>query len=97
MSGVLDILNCGAGHLSFKFDKDNDAEVAKARKVITDMMQRGYSILVETAKGLRRVKRFDPKRDEYVIEEPQPPAKPATRRLPMRSTRATAVGRTAGG
>lgn len=100
-TGALDILNCGAGHIAMKFDKDNPEEVVKARKMITDMMRRGYLILVTEADGsTRRVKRFDPTRDEYIIEEMEPATpKPIkrTRRLPVHTTKATAVGRTAGG
>ena len=105
MTGLLDILNCGAGHLAIRFEKDNPDEVVKARRIIQDMLRRGYTILVETEDGgTRRVKRFDPKRDEYIIEElaPAPAVKKGrggykTRRMAVGTTKATAVGRTGGG
>lgn len=98
-TGELDVLNCGAGHLQFRFDKGSPDETEKARRVIQDMLNRGYSIFVETASGLRRVKRFNPKTDCYVVEEPHEsdPKKKVTRQLPLRTTKATGVGRTAGG
>ena len=95
--GYLDVLNCNAGHIRVSFDKDDVAEVAKAKTMIQDMMRRGYSILVETDDGTWRVNRFDPTRCEYIVEDATPDAPKKTRRLPVRSTRATAVGRTAGG
>src|SRR5688572_10358585 len=106
-TGVLDVLNCGAGHLSFKFDKGDEEEIAKAKKVITDMLKRGYMIFVEVDGKQKRVRKFDPKQNEYILEEPDviaepepsvaPKGKTKERRLPMKSTRATAVGPSAGG
>lgn len=101
--GFLDILNCNAGHMKFSFDKEKPDDVAKARKAITDMLKRGYTLLVETPEGTKRVKRFDPEHDHYIIEEAETgtttetTATKRTRKLPMRTTKATAVGRTAGG
>lgn len=102
--GSLDVLNCNAGHLHITFDKNDEADVEKAKRVITDMMKRGYTLLVETPEGLRKVKQFDADAESYVVEfpdtvEPVEDAKPAkkTRTLPMRKTRATGIGPTAGG
>jgi hypothetical protein len=101
MAGYLDILNCGAGHLSFNFDTANEAEVERAKTVIRDMLNRGYTVLVEVDGETRRVKKFDPQRGEYIIADPPPkrrgrPPGPA-RRVPMKAARATGIGRTAGG
>lgn len=104
--GQLDVLNCGTGHLSFKFDKNDAAEVEKARKVIQDMLRRGYMLFVEDGKEQKRVRKFDENTDEYILEEPDPEVAkvldqaappPSGRRVPIRRGRATAVGPSAGG
>lgn len=98
--GHLDILNCGAGHLSFTFKKDDREEVAKAKRVIQDMLRRGYAIFVDQDGELKRVKRFNHDKEEYIIEEHDAaqPSKPNKRKgVPIRKAKATAIPRTGGG
>ncbi len=104
MNGTLAVLNCGAGHLEFRFDKGDPLEVEKARRVIQDMLTRGYSIFVQQPDGLAKIEGFDPATDCYVISDaPAPPGgkpkkgKGGKRRVPMREAHATGVGPTAGG
>lgn len=113
MVGCLDVLNCGAGHLKVAFDKTNAMDVDRARRMIADMLKRGYALFVEEPDGsVRRVAKFDPKTDEYILSDvPAPKVKepehgetvrrhayrPAKTRRPLRTTRVTGVGRTAGG
>lgn len=131
MNGQLDVLNCGYGHLQIKFDKGNEDDADKARRVIKDMLKRGYCLFVEIDGEFHKVKAFDPERDEYILKDPadievpneqaNPAAEgttPATtaeaptdaqpirrvgrprgpsKRLSMRTHRATAIGPTAGG
>lgn len=97
-TGGLDVLNCFAGHISIKFDRNDPDDTAKAKRIVTDMLKRGYTILVETPDGTRKVNRFDPNTDSYIVEEPPTETAPKkTRKLPMRKTRATGIGPTAGG
>lgn len=108
-TGFLDVLNVGSGHLTFKFDKDDAAEVEKAKKVITDMLKRGYMIFVKDGGEQVRVRQFDAEREEYILEEPdvipepEPEAiaprrgRPPGKRVGMRGAQATGVGPTAGG
>lgn len=114
-TGSLDVLNIGAGDLKFRFDRNDPEEVKKAKKVIGDMLRRGYMLFVEVDGKHKRVRKFDHDHDEYILEEPDieaveadesTPSAPvkstrggsrAGRRLPLRSTNATAVGPTAGG
>lgn len=69
----LAILNVGAGDTKLSFNPKKPAEVKHARKVIQDLLKRGFAILVEVAKDddgeplYRRAKGFDPKTDEYLI------------------------------
>lgn len=107
--GNIDILSTGRGHLKLEITEGNAVEIEKARRIIEDMIHRGYAIFVEDAKGLHRVRRFNPKKMTYVIDDTMEttpaapePAKRAgrgrkTREVPATTARATAVGRTAGG
>lgn len=155
--GVLEILNVAAGDTKITFDKDNPQESIRARRIVTDMLRRGYALIVEVERGhekkYERIQAFDEKRGEYIIADldtdvaraadeqerkmeelktvyaadhaadpenvsavysaPTPEAvvgvvqgltEPGskkrgrpTKRLPMETTRATAVGRSAGG
>lgn len=107
-TGMLDVLNVGAGHLTFRFDKNDAEETGKARKVITDMLKRGYMIFVKVGGEQKRVRAFDAATDEYILEEPDVIPEPTSAavekktslrrgRVPMRRGHATAVGPTAGG
>lgn len=106
--GILEVLSIGKGDLRLEVGGSNPEDIAKARALIEEMLRKGYSIFVETDNGPRRVKKFNPKRMTYLIEPPAEAAEldvptPAKRRqrphdeVPVRGSRATAVGRTAGG
>jgi len=122
--GVLEILNVQGGDVKITFDKDNVSEAIRARRIVTDMLRRGYALVVEVDRGgvkaYERVQKFDEARGEYIIadldsiaaeqadtkeaeEEISAPAPAVKKRsrpsksLPMESTRATAIGRSAGG
>ena len=97
MNGFLDVLNCGAGHLSFRFDNDDKEEVAKAKRVIQDCLRRGYALFIEEAGEMKRVKRFDPEHEEYIIEEMGVKKGRGGRGVPIRKAKATAIPRTGGG
>jgi hypothetical protein len=108
--GMLEVLSVGKGDLKLTFGGDDPEEIAKARKVIQEMLRKGYGIFVETDKGLTRVKRFSPKRMTYVIVEvadgepadvpgqaPTRQRRTEERHVPVAGSRAKAIGRTAGG
>lgn len=107
MAGSLDVLNCGAGHLAFTFDGGDALEVEKARRVIEDMLRRGYAIFLENEDGsLSKVESFDPRRNAYIVAETVPDRPqgqrgkrgPRRRRaVPLTEGRATGIGPTAGG
>lgn len=120
-SGVLDVLQIGRGHLRMTIEEGNGVDVERAKRVLGDMMRRGYAIFVEDPDGsTHRVLEFDPARFVYVIDDTmsavpatgpvtadaagenpparkQAPRKRATKTVPVGSSRATAVGRSAGG
>ncbi len=45
--GSVGILNVGAGDIVLTFDKNNPAEAIRAGRIVTDMLRRGYALLVE--------------------------------------------------
>jgi hypothetical protein len=104
MMGSLDVLNCGAGHLRFDFDKDDPQEAERAKRVIQDMISRGYSLFIEQPDGggLVKVEGFDAATSSYIISDAPEPVKKRggkgkKRRVPMTGSKATGVGPTAGG
>lgn len=80
--GMLQVLSVGKGDLRITVS-GTPQDIENGRRVIEEMLRKGYSIFVETDKGLTRVKRFNPKRMSYIVselaeepavEEPEPPA-----------------------
>lgn len=112
MTGQLDILNVGEGDMKIVFDEKNLLETERAKRIIQDMIKRGYALFVHGADNtLIRVKKFLPATGEYIIAdgptippdtEPVIPKskagkEPAARKLKMHKAKATVVGRSAGG
>jgi len=154
--GVLEILNVQGGDVKITFDKQNTAETIRARRIVTDMLRRGYALVVEVdrngERAYERIQGFDEAKGEYIVADfdpmaahesdldeaadrlrrvqeeedrirdlkqgqrptapsgdtaEQPPSAesptekkkrgPHSKRMPMESTKATAVGRSAGG
>lgn len=72
--GEVAILNVGYGDTKLSFDKSNPAECARARRIVGDMLKRGYAILVAVGKDkksgeplYRRAHGFDAETDEYIV------------------------------
>lgn len=87
----IDVLNTGYGDFELRFDPNKPDEVEKAKQTITDMLKRGYAIFVRKGGETYRVRKFDVDRNVYIIG-----STPAEE-VPVAGTRATAVGRSAGG
>lgn len=85
------MLNTGYGDFELRFDPDKPDEVQKAKETITDMLKRGYAIFVRKGEDTFRVRKFDPDKNVYIIG-----STPAEE-VPIAETKATAVGRSAGG
>ena len=140
-AGCLEILNVQGGDVQITFTRGDVAETIRAKRIVTDMLRRGYALVVEVErdgkKAYERVQSFDEERGEYIIADLDSEIgantmndvklKPSTdaakvneasglclcgkpirhrgackgkrqeTRLPMEKTRATAVGRSAGG
>lgn len=101
--GELDVLNCETGHIHIKFDKADQAEVEKARRIIGDMLKRGYAVFVEVDGKTKQVREFDPTTDDYIIDDDAAPnpevtkGKRGRRRISMTKHKATGVAPIAGG
>lgn len=71
--GVLEILNVQGGDVKITFDKENIQETIRARRIVTDMLRRGYAIVVEVERGgerkYERIQDFDEKTGEYIIAD----------------------------
>lgn len=72
MMGELGILNVGAGDTKLTFDKSKPEERKRAAAIVTDMLKRGFAILVQVGEKngeplYQRAKAFDPKTCEYLI------------------------------
>jgi hypothetical protein len=87
----IDVLNTGYGDFEMHFNPDKPDEVQKAKETITDMLKRGYAIFIRQGGETFRVRKFDANKNVYIIG-----STPAEE-VPIAETRATAVGRSAGG
>lgn len=82
---TLAILNVGTGDTKISFDKDNPKERERACRIVTDMLRRGYAILVAAGEKdgrplYYRATDFDPQTAEYIVAgmpEESPQAMPA--------------------
>lgn len=81
MGGILDVLNTGGGHISVSFDRASAVERDRARRMVLDMLRRGYAIFVEVAGELVPVRDFDPDRGLYYVTDV--PAVPVTAEIPL--------------
>lgn len=71
-TGVVAILNVGAGDTKISFDPTKPEEVARAAKIVKDMIRRGFVLLIEVGRDekgplYRRADDFDEKTAEYII------------------------------
>lgn len=72
MTGSVGILNVGAGDTKLVFDPSKPDEVKKSAAIVTDMIRRGFVLLIEVGhdeKGpvYRRAHDFDPETAEYIV------------------------------
>lgn len=72
MPGNLEILNVQGGDVKINFDTTDCAEAIRAKRVITDMLRRGYALLVEVDGKFQRILEFDEKHGEYIVADFDP-------------------------
>ena len=112
MIGQLDVLNVGEGDIKITFDENNAMELERAKRIIGDMLKRGYALFIHGKDDkLIRVHRFKPSTNTYLIAdgpevpseaEPLAPVPEMAKGRKMREikatkAKATVVGRSAGG
>lgn len=107
VTGMLSILNTGEGDIEVRFTDASDDEVDRAVKMLRDMQDRGYAIMVRLEDGSHvRAQSIDAKTREYVIKEETrtpgssidlPSKTVTTKRAPIRKSTAVGIGRSAGG
>lgn len=86
MTGRLSVLNVGVGDIKVSFNQANKPESAKAVRMLIDMRDRGYAIMVELPDGsYTRAVDIDASRGRYVVVVPDdaqaqalPQAEPVT-------------------
>jgi hypothetical protein len=95
MTGSLSVLNVGAGDIEVRFNPHQPEEIARAIKMLRDMQQRGYAILVKQDDGsYARAVEIDEQHACYVISgEPQAPAQPSAETPPATKTKNGRRGR----
>ena len=70
--GSVAVLSVGDGDLALTFDKSKPVERERAAQVVTEMLERGYAILIQVGEKdgepvYQRAKGFDPETCEYLI------------------------------
>lgn len=70
IAGELSVLNVGEGDIRVNFNSADPLEVERARRIIADMLRRGYVLFVDEGDGqLKRAVDFDPATDTYIVAD----------------------------
>jgi hypothetical protein len=73
--GTLSCLNVAGGDISVTFDASNAPEAIRAKRMIREMLSRGYALLVRMEDGTyQRAIDFDETKSEYIIADLDPTA-----------------------
>jgi hypothetical protein len=67
--GTLEVLNVGLGHVTVTFGKDDPVERERARRMVEDMLRRGYSLFIEREGALVPVRGFDAGAAAYIVTD----------------------------
>lgn len=71
--GQISILNVFGGDTKLVFDKENIVETIRAKRIVKDMLRRGYMLCVEDKDGKYvRATDFDENTGEYIIADFSP-------------------------
>ncbi len=71
--GILSCLNVAGGDIAISFDTKDQQEAIRAKRIIKDMMKRGYALLVKMPDGTyQRALEFDEQAGEYIIADHDP-------------------------
>lgn len=101
--GSLSVLSASRGHLEVTFEKGDRRQTDEAKRIINDMLARGYIITVLHEGEWVRATGFNRKTNCYRIDTPEEPkkagGKPKRRKkeLPVAKTKAVGIAPTGGG
>jgi len=71
--GSLSCLNVSGGDIEITFDTQSAAEAIRAKRMIKDMLRRGYALLIEQEDGTHtRALDFDEKVGKYIVADFDP-------------------------
>lgn len=70
--GCLEVLNVAGGDVKLTFNRQDVSEAIRAKRMIEDMLKRGYALVVEVDGAYQRVTRFDAAQGEYIIADFDP-------------------------
>jgi hypothetical protein len=70
--GTLKILSVGQGDIKITFDRNDIQEQIRAKRMVEEMLRRGYCLLVEQAGKMSRAVGFDPDTYEYIVADYDP-------------------------
>jgi hypothetical protein len=68
-AGTLEILNVGTGGITIALTGPDAIEAERFRRMVTDMLRRGYALFVERDKAFIPVKAFDPEALSYLVSD----------------------------
>ena len=72
----LSILSVYEGDVKLTFDTANPVESIRARRIVKDMIRRGYALLIEVEGKFQRALDFDETKGEYIIADFNPNPEP---------------------
>ena len=70
--GSLHVLNVSGGDVTLSFNRQDVVEAIRAKRIVTDMLRRGYALLVEVDGAYQRIQHFDEAHGVYVIADYDP-------------------------
>lgn len=71
--GSINCLSVSEGDITITFDSNNAAEAIRAKRMIRDMLRRGYALLVKLEDGTyTRCLEFDEASSEYIVADFDP-------------------------
>jgi hypothetical protein len=70
--GELSVLNVAAGDIKLTFDTNDAVEAIRAKRMISDMLRRGYALLIEVDGKFQRALEFKEDVGEYIVADFDP-------------------------
>jgi len=93
MLGTIEVLNTTKGHLTLEFENPQ-----QAKEQVTDLLRKGYVIIVEHDGQSHKVSGYDAETNEYLCEPKRVPGSASgTVKVPAQTTKPTAVAPSSGG